>query len=129
MTTQEKWMTTVRWMELVQANYHLLRAGGAPRPGDMRRRRRLRMLEKWLEAVEQAHAELRVRRGKSQARARRDWLIARAIELMVFDQAGTTALRTHLSGPRPLNQRYVDGIAEAAVKAVEAAAEASGLLR
>ena len=129
MTAQEKWMTTIRCMELVRANYHLLRGDGAYRTGDLRRRRRLRALEKWMEAIDKAYGELRMRRGKSQARARHDWLVARAIELMVFDNAGGEALRTHLSGPRPLNQRYVDGIAEAAVKAVEKAAEEAGLLR
>ena len=129
MTAQEKWMTTIRCMELVRANYHLLRSDGGCRAGEIRRRRRIRALERWLEAIDRAYAELRVRRGKSQARARHDWLVARAIELMVFDNADGKALRTHLSGPRPLNQRYLDGIAEAAVKAVEKAAEEMGLLR
>ena len=61
------------------------------------------------------------------ARARHDWLVARTIELMIFSDAGGEALRNHLTGPRALNQRYVDGMAEAAVKAVEAAAEEAGL--
>ena len=125
MTAQEKWVMTIRNMQQVRANYRLLC-----------RERKLKMgrgpqhprLMKWLEAVEAAYAALRSRKGKSAARARKDWLIARTIEIMVFSSDRNLNMRTDLTGPRALTRQYVDSLAEAAVLAIEAEAEKRSLL-
>ena len=125
MTTQEKWVLTNRNIQQVRVNYGLLMR---ERKMKMGKRHRHPKLMKWLEAIEEVHRALKSRGGKSAARARRDWLIARTIEIMVFSSNGNLNLRTDLTGPRPLTRQYVDSLAEAAVRLIEAEAEKRGLL-
>ena len=124
-TAQEKWVMTIRNMQQVSVNYRLL---CRERKLKMGRGPRHPRLMKWLEAVEAAYAALRSRKGKSAARARKDWLIARTIEIMVFSSDRNLNMRTDLTGPRALTRQYVDSLAEAAVLAIEAEAEKRGLL-
>ena len=126
MTALEKRLITERYMRLVRENYHILRTDGRARP--LKRRRGLRSLEKWLTVIEEVCASLRSRSGKSAARARHDWLIARTITIWVFGEGSEASLQTQLTGPRTLNRRYVDGMMEAAVRAIEEAADEAGLL-
>lgn len=125
MTAQEKWVMTLKCMQLVRVNHALLLRERKLRMG--RRQRHVRLM-KWLEAIEAVQAELKKRSGKSAARARHDWLLARAIEIMVFRGELDLDMRTDLAGPRPLSKKYVDSLAEAAVRAIEAKAEEMGLL-
>jgi len=123
MTAQEKWKTTIRCMELVRAHYIPLKEGRA----SVGRIASSRQLRRWLHAVERAHQSLKSRRSKSSARARRDWLAARVIELMIFEGAGEERIRRSLSGARTLHQRYVGALTEEAVQAVCRAAQEEGL--
>lgn len=125
MTAQEKWTTTIRYMQLVRANYMLLKRDGRVKTGA---RQRNQKLTKWLEVIESVFRQLRRREGKSLARARKDWLISRTIEIMVFRGEANLNMRTDLAGPRPLNRSYVDALAEEAIRAVEEQAEKMGLL-
>ena len=125
MTAQEKWVTTIRNMQQVRVNYKLL---CRERKLKMGSRRRHPVMMKWLEAIEEAYRELRARRGKSAARARKDWLVARTIEIMVFSSEKNLNMRTDLTGPRPLTRQYVDSLAAEAVRAIEAKAEEKGLI-
>lgn len=126
MTVQEKRVHTEKCMRLVRENYRTLKYGRTM--GDAGRRQKMHALRRWLAAIEEAYASLRQREGKSAARARHDWLVARAIELTVFDGGTQQTLCSHLSGPRMLNRRYVGAIEEAALKAIQQAAEEAGLL-
>ena len=125
MTAQEKWEMTIRNMQQVRMNYGLL---CRERKLKMGCRRRHPGMMKWLDAIEAAYKALRCRKGKSAARARKDWLIARTIEIMVFSCDKNLNMRTDLTGPRPLTRQYVDSLAEAAVLAIEEEAEKRGLL-
>ena len=124
MTSQEKWVTTLRYMQQLRLNYSRLKRDGRVKPGGRQRNQRL---TRWLEAVEEVYRRLRSREGKSMARARKDWLIARTIEIMVFNGEMNLNMRTDLAGPRPLTRSYVDALAEQAILAVEAQAEEMGL--
>lgn len=124
MTAQEKWVMTIRYMRQVRANYTRLNRDRKKMGG----RQRNQKLYQWLEAIEEVYRQLRSRKGKSSARARRDWLVARSIEIMVFNGEMNLNMRTDLAGPRPLTRSYVDALEEAAILAVEAQAEKMGLL-
>ena len=124
-TTQEKWTATLRYMQLVRANYRNLKQDGRVKIG---RRQRNEQLLKWKEVIESVYGRLRSREGKSMARARRDWLVARTIEIMVFRSREQMNMRTDLTGPRPLNRSYVDALAEEGIKAIVEQAEKAGLL-
>ena len=125
MTAQEKWVMTIRYMQQVRANYVHLKRDGRVKMG---RRQRNQRLSQWMEVIEAVYHQLREKKGKSSARARRDWLIARTIEIMVFKGAMNLNMRTDLTGPRPLTRSYVDSLAEAAILAIEEKAEEAGLL-
>ena len=125
MTAQEKWTATLRYMQLVRANYMQLKRDGRVKIG---MRQRNQKLMKWLEVIESVFRQLRSREGKSMARARKDWLIARTIEIMVFKSKENLNMRTDLTGPRPLSRSYVDALAEEAVRAIAEQAEKAGLL-
>ena len=125
MTAQEKWVMTIRNMQQVRVNYRLL---CRERKLKMGRGPRHPRLMKWLEAVEAAYTALRSRKGKSAARARKDWLIARTIEMMVFE-GGKSGLKTGLTGQRRvLSQQYVDRMAEEALRMIMKEAWEAGLL-
>ena len=124
-TAQEKWIMTMRNIQQVRVNYRLLCRERKLRMGRGHKHPRLM---KWLEAIEAVHKQLKRRQGKSAARARKDWLIARTIEIMVFSCDKNLNMRTDLTGPRPLSRQYVDSLAEEAVLAIEAEAEKMGLL-
>lgn len=125
MTAQEKWVMTIRYMQHVRVNYKHLKQDGRVKIG---RRQRNQRLSRWLEAIETVYERLRSRKGKSMARARKDWLIARTIEIMVFSGDQNLNMRTDLTGPRPLTRSYVDSLSEEAILAIEAQAEEMGLL-
>ena len=127
MTAQEKYLTTVQCMRLVSANYHLIKRKSAKGGEPLAARRKLRALEKWLEAIDSAHAGLKRKAGKSMARVRKDQLVARVIEMMVFEQAGKERMRQNM-GCRPVTGRYVDGLMEEGIQAVMEAAQRKGLL-
>lgn len=129
MTEQEKWATTERYMRLVRANYPLICRDETGQRGSAPRRQQAARLKSWLSAIELACEKLKSKEGKSQARARHDWLVARTIEMIVREQVSDEALRLHLTGPRKLNRRYTDEMREEGLRAVKAAAEACGLLR
>ncbi len=126
MTRQDQWVMTVNCVKLVRANYRLLREGGSLRATGVRRRQ-LRRLGRWLTVIDGVYAGLRRQRGKSGARARQDWLIARTIEMMVYDNADGERMRRHLAGPRMLNEQYVGRLTDAAIREIQAAAEEAGL--
>lgn len=128
MTLQEKYGRTIQWMRLVSANYQVLKYGGAGRRAEGDRRRTIRQLEKWLRLIEDVVKNLKRSAGKSSAKARKDRLVARVIEMAVFEQAGNEKLRLYLTGPRPLNQRYVDKLMEEAIWEILGAAIRGGLL-
>lgn len=94
----------------------------------MRCRQRMHNVIKWKEAIDNAYRALREKRGKSAARARHDWLIARMLELMVYEAADDRAIRRSLAPGRVVHQRYADALSEAAIKAVMESAERLGLL-
>ncbi len=124
MTAQEKWVMTMQYMELVRANYHLLHE----RAADIRHARRVQGLRKWREAIDRAYRKLREKRGKSAARARHDWLVARMLELMVFDAASEQAILCSITPGKTVHQRYADALRESAIKAVVQSAQEMGLL-
>lgn len=125
MTEQEKWKMTVQYMQQVRVNYHLLRTDGSGR--NIRRLQRMNVLLKWQEVIMRTYMKLKDRKGKSSARARHDWLVARAIELTVFEQAEGEMLRRNLCGSRLHTESYVLRMQEAAVQAVKEEAEECGL--
>lgn len=125
MTEQEKWRMTVQYMQQVRANYHLLRADGSGR--NVRRLQRLNVLTRWQEVIRRAYMKLKDRKGKSSARARHDWLVARSIELMVFEQTAWEEVRQNLSGGRSHTQQYALRFQEAAIQAIKEEAEVCGL--
>lgn len=125
MTAQEKWVLTIRYMQLVKANYEQLRQDRRVKIG---RQQRNQKLSKWLTVIESVYRRLRSREGKSMARARKDWLVARTIEIMVFSGKANLNMRTDLTGPRPLSRSYVDALAEEAIRTIAAQAEEAGLL-
>ena len=127
MTAQEKWVLTIRCIEAVRANYHLLRERELPARIDVRRRQRIRSLSKWRDAIDDAYRALRSRRGKSAARARHDWLVARMLALMVYEAASPQTIRRSLSPGREVHERYSDALGEYAIKAVVESAEKRGL--
>ncbi len=124
MTRQEKWVMTIRCMELVRSNYHLLH-GSAP---SMRHARHRHTLLKWKAAIDDAYKMLRERKGKSAARARHDWLVARMLTLMVYEAEDSGAIRCSLSPGRTVHQRYADALSESAIMAVMESAEKMGLI-
>ena len=124
MTRQEKWIMTIRCMELVRSNYHLLH-GNAP---SMRHARQIHTIMKWKAAIDDACKALRERKGKSAARARHDWLVARMLMLMVYEAEDSGAIRRSLSPGKTVHQRYADALSESAVMAVLESAEKLGLL-
>jgi hypothetical protein len=128
MTAQEKWIMTIRYMEMVRANYHLLHEC-RPSAAEIRYARRMHGLRKWREAIDAAYRKLREKRGKSAARARHDWLVARMLELMVFDAASDQMIRHSITPGKTVHQRYADALKESAVRAVMLSAEGMGLLR
>ncbi len=125
-TAQEKWVMTIKYMQAVRANYAVLSRNS--RQVKMGGRMRHQKLARWLEAAEAVYRDLRSKEGKSSARARHDWLVARTLEIMVFKGEMNLNMRRDLTGPRALNRQYVDALAEAAILAVEAKAEEMGLL-
>ena len=125
MTAHEKWMMTNRYIRLVREKYPLLsRAGGAK----MGRRARNETLCRWLEVINRVHDRLRGRKGKSMARAKRDWLVARTIEMLVFERLAAVEMQQSLTGPRPVTRQYLDALIEEAVMAIRDEAETAGLL-
>lgn len=118
---------TIRYIELVRANYHLLHEK-SPSAAKIRRTRSVQGLRPWKEAIDRAYRKLRDKRGKSAARARHDWLVARMLELMVFDAASDQAIRYSLTPGKTVHQRYADVMRESAIKAVEQSAQEMGLL-
>lgn len=129
MTEQEKWETTERHMRMVSANYMLVLKGDNGRNRNFLRRQQLTRLRRWLSAIEVACERLRRREGKSSAKARHDWLVARTIEMTVHERVTDEELRAHLTGPRMLNRRFTEEMRAEGVRAVKAAAEEAGLLR
>lgn len=127
MTAQEKWVMTIRCMETVRANYHMLRGDKPPARIDIRRRQRIRSLYKWRDAIDDAYRRLRSRRGKSAARARHDWLTARMLSLMVYEAASPQTIRVSLAPGREVHERFSDALMQCAIKAVVESAEEKGL--
>lgn len=129
MTEQEKWETTERYMRLVRTNYMLVLKGEQGRSGSILRRQQLTRLRRWLSAIEVTCERLRRKEGKSPAKARHDWLVARTIQMTVHEQVSDDELRAHLTGPRMLNRRFTEEMRAEGIRAVKAVAEESGLLR
>ena len=127
MTAQEKWVMTIRCMEAVRANYHLLRERELPARIDLRRRQRIRGLYKWRDAIDDAYRSLRSKRGKSAARARHDWLTARMLSLMVYEAASPQTIRISLAPGRQVHERFSEALTQCAIQAVVQSAEAKGL--
>ncbi len=125
MTAQERWVTTMYYMKLVCENYARIGKGEAYRITHGKDRREVQKIRRWCRAVEQAYRTLRLRKGKSAARAQRDWLVARLIEGMML---GGEVAGKRFSGRHSLNQRYVDALMKEAVMAVQKAAQEEGLL-
>lgn len=125
MTAQEKWAATIRYMQLVRANYVALKRRSGPKMGS---RQRLGVQRKWFETIERVYARLRCREGKSAARAKHDQLVARTIEMMVFDQMRISDMRTQLTVRRTHTKEYIDRLAEEAILEIEAQAERDGLI-
>lgn len=128
MTEQEKWDVTERYLRLVRANYTLLLKEERGRGGSALHRRQMNRLKRWLSAVETAREQLKRKEGKSSAKARRDWLVARTLEMTVIEQASDEELRMHLTGSRKLNRRFTDDMRREGIRAVKTVAEAFGLL-
>lgn len=130
MLEQQKWEMVERNMRLVRTHYLYLKEVEAGRSVSMQRRQQVRMLRRWLQAINRAYEALRCKEGKSAARAQRDWLVSRYIEMAVYDRGNEEDVRMHLTGRgRMLNQRYAEEIKEEAMKAVRKAAEEEGLIR
>ncbi len=126
MTSQEKRIITEQYVRLIRENMHLLREREGI--GRYRMRGRLRILMKWLEVINGVYRQLRRSEGKSGAKARHDQLIARTIELMVYEE-GSGILSTRLTGRRRvLSKQYVDRMADEAFREIAQAAEQAGLL-
>jgi hypothetical protein len=126
MTAQEKWDATMYYMNLVGENYTRIKKGETYRITHGKDRQEVQNIRRWCRVIEGVYRTLRFRTGKSAARAQRDWLIARRIEMMMLGsgmQAGKMK-----SGRHTLNQRYVDELTREAVLAVQKAAQAEGLL-
>lgn len=128
MTEREKWEMTEKYMKLVSANYLLVLKGFREKSRNMQRRQQLARLRRWLSVIEVTLERLKRKEGKSPAKARHDWLVARTIEMMVREQASDEDLREYLTGPRRLNSRFTKGMREEGIRAVKAVAEESGLL-
>ena len=124
MTKHEKWTMTLQRMQLVRRHYLLLRSS-CRHPGAAQRR--LRALEPWLTVVDRTILRLKDRRGKSGARARQDWLIARTIEMLIYENAEEEQLRLYLTGQRALSLAYVRKLAVQAALALQEEADSAGL--
>lgn len=127
MTEQEKRQKTMRYLRLIRSNYRLLKREEETVVELSDKNRRVAAQIRWLTAAEEACRLLKEKGGKSRARIRHDWLVARTLEITVYQNTGGERLRAQLAGPRMLNQRYVRQMLEAAVRAVQAAAERAGL--
>ena len=126
MTVQEERLIVQQNVKLIRENIHLLK--GRESIGRYRMRGRLRILMKWLEVIDELYKKLRSSAGKSPARAKHDRLIARTIEMMVFE-GGKSGLKTGLTGQRRvLSQQYVDRMAEEALRMIMKEAWEAGLL-
>ena len=128
MTAQEKWDATMYYMNLVGENYTRIKKGEAYRITHGKDRREVQNIRRWCRVIEGVYRTLRIRTGKSAARAQRDWLIARRIESMMLGGDGAQTGQM-MSGRYALNQRYVDELTRKAVLAVQKAAQAEGLLK
>lgn len=118
----------MQYMSRVQKNYWLLKRKGG-KGAQTRRSERYRLLADWLEVIENTFRALRRREGKSSARIKHDWLMARTLELMVFDGADREKIRQALSWPRPVTYGYVEALVKDAVGAVAEKAQEAGLIR
>ncbi len=127
MTEQEKRQKTMRYLRLIRTNYRILKRREETVDDLSDKNRRETTQIRWLMAAEAASRLLKDKEGKSRARVRHDWLVARTLEITVFQNTSGERLRAQLAGPRMLNQRYVRQMLEEAVKAVQAAAERAGL--
>lgn len=127
MTRFERERATIQYMNKVRKNYWLLKRKGG-KGAQARRSERYRLLADWLEAIENTYRALRRREGKSAARMKHDWLVARTLELMVFDGADREKIRQALSWPRPVTEQYVDALVEDVIRAIEEKAQEAGLL-
>ena len=128
MTAQEKWVRTIYYMKLVCANYTRIRKGEAYRITGGKDRREIQEMRKWCRAIDRALRTLRLRKGKSAARARRDWLVAHLIESLMLGGEDGERIRRDISGHYLLNRRYMDAMWKEAVAAVQKAAQEEGLL-
>jgi|GEM_PF-4911649 len=89
---------------------------------------RRKQLKGWFECIRGTYSRLSGREGKSPNLWRHQQLLARALQLYVFEQADCEMITMMMSGARRLSRQYVNRILNEAVNEVMADAGRAGLL-
>ena len=109
------------------------RSGRISRPTQQRAISRIELederkrMRDWFESIRATFFRLSDREGKSVNRWRHERLVARALQLYVFEKADADMMAALLSGPRTLSRQYVSGVLKEGVREVMADAEKAGL--
>lgn len=155
MTEREKWEVTKRNAQMVRQNYERLlteyeaaagsrgqvalwgRAGGGSgriaRPTQDRAmaaialEERLERLRGWFECIRGTYRRLSAREGKNPNLWRHQQLLARALQMYVFERADSETIVLMLSGSRRLSRQYVGRVLREALDEVRKDAERAGL--
>ncbi len=155
MTEQEKWEMTKRNAQLIRRHYERLmteyealsgsrgqaavwgRPGGSggriARPtqdramASMAYEEHVKRLKGWFECLRGTYWRLIAREGKNPNLWRRQQLLARALQLYVFDRADGETMILMLSGSRRLSRQYVNRLLREALGEVMKDAERAGL--
>ena len=84
---------------------------------------------RWFECIRETCLRLKARGGKSAALWRHHLILARALQLYVFQQADAEVMALMLGAPKKLNRTRVTGILREAADEVAKDAEQAGLFR